>query len=199
MNRKILLIIIGMIIPFSIFAQSDYAFKLSGGLINTPNIDEEIVIDTGDPELTFEDYGGKEGSVYKLSVAIKHAEFGYKILNYSAEKDADGEKGDIEFDTQTAFVAIYFGDPVDLVGLNMSLGVGTGITQLTINREYESGSLEIKDELFYAKEIHYFAGLHYGMSEMYGFSLIYTAQTMKTIEGEDFTNDFVELTIDFMY
>ena len=207
MNRKILLMMVTLLLPFSIYGQSDYAFKISGGLINAPNIDEEIVLNTDDPKLTFKDYEGEEGYEYKLSVLLKYAEFGYKIQHYTATKDGVNktdlgsltEKGEIEFDTQTTFAAIYFGDPMDYVGLNMSLGVGTGITKLTINREYEENSIKIEDGLAYAKETHYFAGLHYGMSEIYGFSLIYTAQTMKTVVGEDFTNDFVELTIDFMF
>ncbi|MBT4289015.1 MAG: hypothetical protein HOD92_16945 [Deltaproteobacteria bacterium] len=199
MNRKILLLMIGLLLPISIYAQSDYAFKISGGMINTPNIDEEIVINEDDPEMLFKEYEGKEGYVYKLSAVIKYAEFGYKILNYTAEKDKDGEKGDIEFDTQTAYAAIYFGDPVAFAGLNMSIGVGTGITKLTINREFEGNPSKIENGLAYAKETHYFAGLHYGMSDTYGFSLAYEAQTMKTVVGNDFTNDFVELTIDYMF
>jgi hypothetical protein len=205
MNRKILLMMVTLLLPFSIYGQSDYAFKISGGLINAPNIDEEIVLNTDDPKLTFKDYEGEEGYEYKLSILLKYAEFGYKIQHYTATKDgvyetdtgSSREKCEIDFDTQTAFAAIYFGDPMDFVGLNMSLGLGTGITKLTIDREY--GYFEIEDGLAYAKETHYFAGLHYGMSETYGFSLIYTSQTMKTVVGEDFTNDFVELTIDFMF
>lgn len=109
------------------------------------------------------------------------------------------EKGEIEFDTQSAYFAIYFTDPMDYVGLNMSLGAGTGITKLTINREFKEEPFEIKDGLAYAREMHYFGGLHYGMTDTYGFSLIYTAQTMNTVTGKDFTNDFVELSIDFVF
>jgi hypothetical protein len=207
MNRKILLMMVVLLLPFSIYAQSDYGFKISGGLINAPNIDEEIVLDEDDPGLTFKDYEGEEGYEYKLSVLLKYAEFGYKIQHYTATKEGAyetdkgtlTEKGEIEFDTQTAFAAIYFGDPMDFVGLNMSLGVGTGITKLTINREFKEEPFGMEDGLAYAKEIHYFAGIHYGMSETYGFSLIYAAQTINTVRGSDFTNDFVELTIDFMF
>jgi len=211
MNRKIVLLMIGLILPFSIFAQSDYTFKISGGLINAPNIDEEIVINKDDPGLIFKDYEGQEGYEYKLSVVVKYLEFGYKIQHYTAEKDGLykfedpketvilTEKGEIEFDTQTAFIAIYFGDPFDNVGLNMSLGAGSGITKLTINREFVEDSRKIEDGLAYAKEMHFFGDLHYGMSETYGFSLGYVAQTIKTVVGEDFTNDFVELNLYFLY
>lgn len=206
-KKQLLLSIIGIILPVLLFAQSEYSFKISGGLISAPNIDEEIVINEDDPGMVFLDYEGKEGYEYKLSVLIKYAEFGYKIQNYTAEKDGNlevdtgtvHERGEIEFDTQSAYAAIYLGNPIDYTGLNMSLGIGTGITKLTINREIEGLPFKIEDGLAYAKETNYFVGLHYGMSESYGFSAIYEAQTMKTVVGKDFTNDFVELTVDFLF
>lgn len=208
MNKKqLLLIFIGFIIPISVYAQSDYAYKISGGLITAPNIDEEIVINEDDPGMVFKNYEGKDGYEYKLAVLLKYAEFGYKIQNYTAEKDGNleldigtvHEKGEIKFDTQTAYAAIYLGNPVNYDGLNMSFGIGTGITKLTINREIEGLPLKIEDGLAYAKETHYLVAFHYGMSDSYGFSAIYQVQTMKTIVGKEFTNDFVELTIDYLF
>lgn len=199
-----------MIIPFAIYAQAlretttrnsrgAYIYKISLGLVNTPNIDKEIVLDKNDSGLIFENYEGQPGYMYKVSVGIKHTEFGYKVLNYNAKKNADGEKGDINFDTQTAFAAIYIDDTTDLKGLNMSLGVGTGIAKLTINRESDLKPYNIRNGALYTKEMQYFAGLHYGMYDMLSLSLIYTAQTMNTITGKDFSNDFVELNVDFKF
>ncbi|MCP4294509.1 MAG: hypothetical protein GY786_02760 [Proteobacteria bacterium] len=182
--KKILLLAL-IIVVYSIAASAQISVSISGGAIVQSTIPSKITLD-GSGIYILEEYEGDSGSQVQFSIIQKQIQASYVIQDYKADRSDSVEKGTLEFHIETTDLAFYFSDPINSDGFNASIGIGAGISKITLDLD-RAGTSIIKEGVTHAKENHASINIYYRMSESFSLIASQTYQNQKTVTGDSFS------------
>jgi hypothetical protein len=198
MKKLIALLFLVFFITGTVIAQ-DWWVKPSAGVL-LATVDDKIVLDSDSNLGTLEGYEGGAGTEIRVSVGNNMIETSYILQYYTADKDGSitvsgtqfDEKGDITFVNEMIDVATYLFDQSVKTGFNFSVGLGTGVSKITLT-DRVIGTTAYADYAIYAKIYHYRGSVHYDITEMFGAEFTYRSQNINVAGESSFNNTTMSL------
>jgi len=197
MKQLIALLFLAIFISGTALAQ-EWWIKPSAGLL-VADVDDKITLDSDFTDGSLEGYEGGAGTEIRVAVGNNLIETSYILQYYTADKDGDAnagssyskEKGELTFVCEMIDVATYLFDQSVKSGFNFSVGLGTGVAKLSLERKFDGVSQP--DYSTYAKIYHYRGSAHYDLTEMFGLEFAYRSQNINVADESSFNNTTMSL------
>lgn len=198
MKKLIALLFLAFFMTSTGMAQEWWIKPSAGVLMAT--VDDKIVMGDEEDAGILEGYEGGAGTEARVSVGNNMIETSYILQYYSADKDGNitikgntiKEKGEITFVNEMIDVATYIFDAAVKTGFNFSVGLGTGVSKITLENRSLGGTAQ-DDYTEYAKIYHYRGSVHYDLTEMFGAEFTYRSQNINVAGESSFNNTTMSL------
>ena len=187
MKKLIALLFLAFFMTSTGMAQEWWIKPSAGVLMAT--VDDKIVMGDEEDAGILEGYEGGAGTEARVSVGNNMIETSYILQYYSADKDGNitikgntiKEKGEITFVNEMIDVATYIFDAAVKTGFNFSVGLGTGVSKITLENRSLGGTAQ-DDYTEYANKL--FSSWGIGEKDKDNGALIFLAHQERKIRIE---------------